>query len=116
MYWPPTSSMARVVSHTTNATQAMKMNITFCISPMPKSENVSGISAATGMLRPNKVSGMKKACTRRKAAAEHAQRHADQRGQAETQRQPPQRGQQVARERSIKPQTGKAREGLRRAR
>src|SRR5271157_5679528 len=31
-----------------NATQAMKMNITFCSSPIPKSEKVSGIRAATG--------------------------------------------------------------------
>ena len=33
---------------------------------MPNSEKVKGISAATGMLRPNKVIGMKKACTRGK--------------------------------------------------
>ena len=58
--------MARAVSEMTNATQAMKMNITFCSSPMPKSEKVSGMSAATGMLRPNSVSGRKKALIRGK--------------------------------------------------
>ena len=35
-----------------NATHAMKMNITFCRSPIPKKKNVSGIKAASGMLRP----------------------------------------------------------------
>ena len=63
MYWLPTSCTARVVSQTTNATQAMKMNMIFCSSPMPKSEKVKGISAATGMLRPNRVIGRKNACT-----------------------------------------------------
>ena len=35
----------------------MKMNITFCVSSMPNQRMVSGISAATGMLRPNSASG-----------------------------------------------------------
>ena len=77
--------MAVAESMTMNATQAMKMNMIFWNSPMPNSENVSGIRAATGMLRPMIVSGAKKALTRRKAAAQHAQRHADHRRQAEAQ-------------------------------
>ena len=35
----------------------MKMNITFCVSSMPNHRIVSGISAATGRLRPNSASG-----------------------------------------------------------
>ena len=66
MYRLPISSMARVVSQTMKATHAMKMNITFWNSPIPKSEKVKGIKAATGMLRPNKVIGMKNACIRGK--------------------------------------------------
>ena len=38
----------------------------FCSSPMPKSEKVKGMSAATGILRPNRVIGRKNACTRGK--------------------------------------------------
>ena len=33
------------------------MNITFCVSSMPNQRIVSGISAATGRLRPNSASG-----------------------------------------------------------
>jgi hypothetical protein len=38
---------ARTVSEYTNGTQAMKMNITFCVSSMPNQRMVNGISAAT---------------------------------------------------------------------
>ncbi len=58
--------MAVAESITTNATQAIKMNITFWNSPMPNSDKVSGITAATGMLRPPIIKGAKKAFTRRK--------------------------------------------------
>ena len=48
------------------ATQAMKMNITFWNSPMPKRANVKGMTAATGTLRPMITSGPKNALIRRK--------------------------------------------------
>src|SRR4051794_24825779 len=35
----------------------MKMNITFCVSSIPNHRMVSGMSAATGRLRPNSASG-----------------------------------------------------------
>ena len=41
------------------------MNITFCVSSMPNQRIVSGISAATGRLRPNSASGAPAASTRR---------------------------------------------------
>ena len=53
---------------------------------MPNSEKVSGIRAATGMLRPKIVSGAEEGVDPRKAAAKHAQRHADRRRQAKAQR------------------------------
>ena len=65
----------RAVSIMTNATPAMKMNITFCISPMPKNANVSGISAAMGMLRPKTFSGAREGVDPGKAAAQDAQRN-----------------------------------------
>ena len=68
-----------------NVTQAMKMNITFCVSPMPNETNVSGISAAMGMLRPKIVSGQEEGLDAGEAAAEHAERDADERGQEEAQ-------------------------------
>jgi len=43
----------------------MKMNITFCVSSMPNQRMVSGISAATGRLRPNSASGAAAASTTR---------------------------------------------------
>ena len=50
---------------------------------MPKSENVSGISAAIGMLRPKMVSGSEEGVDPGEAAAQDAERHADERRQAE---------------------------------
>lgn len=47
----------------------MNRNITFWNSPMPNKKNVSGISAATGMLRPKTVSGARNARTAGKQAA-----------------------------------------------
>ena len=35
----------------------MKMNITFCGSPIPNHKIVSGINAAIGMFRPNRANG-----------------------------------------------------------
>ena len=64
-----TSSTAAVVSLTTKATLAMNRNITFWNSPMPNRKNVSGMSAATGMLRPKTVSGARNARTAGKQAA-----------------------------------------------
>ena len=43
----------------------MKMNITFCVSSIPNQRMVSGISAATGRLRPNSASGAPAASTTR---------------------------------------------------
>ena len=83
MYDSPTSSMARVVSQTMNATQAMKMNITFCSSPMPKSENVKRNERGDRDVAAEQGHRQEKRLHPGKTAAEHAQRHADQRGQAE---------------------------------
>ena len=52
-----TSSTAAVVSLTTKATLAMNRNIVFWKLPIPKKKKVSGINAATGMLRPKIASG-----------------------------------------------------------
>ncbi len=63
---------------TMNATQAMKMNMIFWNSPIPNSESVRGITAATGILRPTIISGAKKALDAAETAAEHAQRNPHQ--------------------------------------
>ena len=64
-----TSSTADVVSPTTNATLATNKNMIFWNSPIPNRKNVKGISAATGMFRPNTLSGAMKARTGGKQAA-----------------------------------------------
>ena len=64
-----TSSTAAVVSLTTKATLAMNKNIIFWNSPIPKKKKVSGIRAATGMLRPKIVSGATNDRTAGKQAA-----------------------------------------------
>ncbi len=69
-YRSGTSITAAAVSLTTKATLAMNRNITFWNSPIPKKKNVSGISAATGMLRPKIVSGATNARTAGKQAAQ----------------------------------------------
>ena len=61
--------IARSVSEYTNGTQAMKMNITFCVSSMPNQRIVSGMSAATGRLRPKSASGAPAAAITRQAPA-----------------------------------------------
>ncbi len=45
------------------------MNITFCVSSIPNQRIVSGISAATGRLRPNRASGAPAASNTRHAPA-----------------------------------------------
>src|SRR5439155_292265 len=55
--------MAATASEYTNGTHAMKMNITFWVSSIPNHRMVSGISAATGRLRPNRASGAPAAST-----------------------------------------------------
>ena len=57
------------MSERTKATLAMKRNMTFWNSPIPKKKNVNGISAATGMLRPKTISGARNARSAGKQAA-----------------------------------------------
>ena len=47
----------------------MKMNITFCVSSMPNQRIVSGISAATGTLRPKSATGAAAASSTRQDPA-----------------------------------------------
>ena len=64
-YRSGTVAIAAAASEYTNGTHAMKMNITFCASSIPNHKIVSGISAATGRLRPNSASGAPAASTTR---------------------------------------------------
>ena len=91
---------------TMKATQAMKMNITFWNSPMPKRANVKGMTAATGMLRPMITSGPKKALIRRKQPQSDAQRHADGHAKANPSTTRLQADQRVAGQLPIEPQAG----------
>ncbi len=108
--------MAVAVSLTMNITQAMKMNITFWTSPMPNAAKVSGIRAASGMLRPKIVSGSRKALGEREAARTGRPGESPRRGQEEAEEHAPQRDDQVAGQSPIEPELLEAPEGLPRAR
>ena len=84
--------MAVAESITMKATQAMKMNMIFWNSPMPKSEKVSGIRAAMGMLRPHDRQRGEEGVHPAETAAENAQGHAHDRRQPETESHAPQAG------------------------
>ena len=86
------------------ATTAMKMNITFCGSPMPNSANVSGISAAMGMLRPNTFTGAKNALIQGKQPHKHAERNRHRGRQRKSEHDAPQADEQIARQRVVEPQ------------
>ena len=63
------------------------------------------MSAATGMLRPNKVIGMKNACTRGKQPQSTPSGTPTSAASPKPKRQPPQRGQEVAGQGPVKPET-----------
>ena len=88
-------------SENTNGTQAMKMNITFCVSSIPNHRIVSGISAATGMLRPKSASGAPAASKTRHEPARMPSGTPTSDGEAEAEQHALQRGGDALQQRAL---------------
>ena len=89
-----------------NATTAMKMNITFCGSPIPNKANVKRDQRGDRDVAAEDIDRSKEGIDPGKAAAEHAERNRDRSGQEEAQHHAPQADEQVASKRITEPEIG----------
>ena len=90
----------------------MKMNITFCVSSMPNHRMVSGISAATGRLRPKQRERRARRFDDAPRSGDDAERHADEDRETEADQHALQRRGDALQQRTLVQQAGKAGEHL----
>ncbi len=107
------SLIATVTSAITNATQAMKMNITFCHSPIPKKKNVKRDQGGQRDVAAEDDHGRQKGPHPGEAAGQDTQRHAHDQRQGEPDRHAAERHQRVAGQRAVEPQRSELAERLR---